>query len=583
MVVKLKDRFTKVLVTFLAFLFVFTNFPSKNVNAENTIDTIDIKAEIQDDGSVIIKDHRIFYAETGTEHYVSIGNLGDSEIYDYKVFDENGKELENVGTWNVNASLEEKTGKYGINYTNNTTELCFGIGEYGRREFTLQYKVSNFVRNLSDDYQAIYWKFINENLQPLNKATVTITNNKGYEFVYPQTRIWGFGYRGKTEIKPNELIAVTGDNFKTSDYLVFLNIFEGKVFNTNAKFGISSEDLIEKAKQVSYIYKEDAANDSGFANDYNKEYNRGFWDTIADFFPIFVPVIVGIIFTIFGIANTKRSKSKIKMPNINDVEYYREVPYNDFIKVDYITESEVSDIISALIIKWINKGLLKNDLEQVGLIFKKDQLALRILKEDVTFDSSIENDLWDMVIEASEGDGVLSQKEFNSYISRNIDDFNEWVKDISTKSRKHLLENNYLIKGQKGRIFKQITYDLKDNAKQLQRNIVGFKKYLKDFSLLNERGMSESGLWKEYMEWAAYMGIAEEVYDQFKVIDPGYVENLPYTPNTIMYTHLFARSVQNTYNYANSSSSYSSSGGGGISFGGGGGGSFGGGSGGGTR
>ena len=184
MVTKFNSNIKRILVSLLAFFLAFTFFQTKIVNAENTIESIDIKAEIQDDGSVIITDHRVFYADEGTEHYVSLGNLADSEVFDFKVFDENGKELEDVGTWDTSGTIEEKAGKSGINYIDDGLELCFGIGQYGRREFTLQYKVTNFVRNLNDDYQAVYWKFINEDLQPLDKATVTITNTKGYEFIF---------------------------------------------------------------------------------------------------------------------------------------------------------------------------------------------------------------------------------------------------------------------------------------------------------------------------------------------------------------------------------------------------------------
>jgi len=305
MVIKFNSNIKRIVVSLLVFFLAFSLF-NNTANAENTIESIDIKAEIQDDGSVIITDHRIFYADEGTEHYVSLGDLADSEVFDFKVFDENGKELEDIGRWDTSGTIEEKAGKSGINYTNDGLELCFGIGQYGRREFTLQYKVTNFVRNLNDDYQAIYWKFINEDLQPLEKATVTITNTKGYEFYYSDpssttetylelesknetetstenettleietdseeeskleletddnalnTRLWGFGFRGNTEIQPTQLTSVTEGNFSQSNYMVVLTIFEGKPFDTNGKFDITSTDLIEKAKQGSYVYKED--------------------------------------------------------------------------------------------------------------------------------------------------------------------------------------------------------------------------------------------------------------------------------------------------------------------------------------
>ena len=131
--------------------------------AENKIESIHIEANIQEDGSVIIRDHRIFYAEEGTEHYISIGNLGDSDLTAFIVYDENNNSLENVDKWDIEASFSEKAGKCGINYTDNEIELCFGLGEYGRREFTMEYKITNFIPStlpLLSNYCTKYLKLI---------------------------------------------------------------------------------------------------------------------------------------------------------------------------------------------------------------------------------------------------------------------------------------------------------------------------------------------------------------------------------------------------------------------------------------
>ena len=132
--VKLK-RFGWIL--FIA-LFLFAIASPQDVLAENQIESIHINANIQEDGSVIIRDHRIFYAEEGTEHYISLDNLGESVLLDFIVYDEEGNPLEDVGEWDVDASFSSKAGKYGINYAGSAIELCFGLGEYGRREFTIE-------------------------------------------------------------------------------------------------------------------------------------------------------------------------------------------------------------------------------------------------------------------------------------------------------------------------------------------------------------------------------------------------------------------------------------------------------------
>ena len=116
--------------------FLLVSVSPAEVHAQNKIESIQIEANIRENGSVMIRDHRIFYADQGTEHYLSLGNLGESELLSFVVYDENGQALEYNDAWDIEASFSEKAGKYGVNYTGDGLELCFGLGSYGRREFT---------------------------------------------------------------------------------------------------------------------------------------------------------------------------------------------------------------------------------------------------------------------------------------------------------------------------------------------------------------------------------------------------------------------------------------------------------------
>jgi uncharacterized membrane protein len=51
---------------------------------------------------------------------------------------------------------------------------------------------------------------------------------------------------------------------------------------------------------------------------------------------------------------------------------------------------------------------------------------------------------------------------------------------------------------------------------------LGLKKYLEDFTLLDERGMKEVTLWKDYMVWAALFGCASTVVKEMQKINPEY-------------------------------------------------------------
>ncbi len=590
--VKVK-RFGWILVfTFL--LFVFTS--QENVLAQNEIESIHIEAHLQENGSVIIRDHRIFYAEEGTEHYISLGNLGDSELVAFTVYDENYLPLEDVGRWNINASFSEKAGKYGINYVGSEIELCFGLGEYGRREFTIEYEITNFISNLADDHQSFYWQFINTDMDPIEDIQIEVLTDMSYEFVYPESRFWAFGHEGgTTEITADSLIMRSGDYFDQSDYVVLLGVFKGSPFATSHQNSETSEELIQMAmdgaKLDGYDYEDytegriPSKEESYGESIYTPGYSNTAFNLISGLIRLFIPLVfVGVLFS-YRKKNTMSKTDKFK-PTTTD-SYYREVPYEGhFINTQYFANSEVSDWISAFILKWVSEGRLQDQVEEVGLIFKRDKLALKIVQGLDLHDNGLEKRLWDMVVEAAGKDQILSEKEFNRYVSGNISSFNDWTDSIKNQSEENMIKEGYLEEFTEKvlKFFTRKVLTVTHKGQNLGDNILGFKNYLKDFSLLEEREVSHVVLWQELMIWAAYMGIAEEVYDQLKIINPNIDYEMPYDARTIIMTNNFAHAIQSTQTSANTSSTSSSfSGGGGGTFGGGGGGSFGGGSGGGTR
>ena len=112
----------------------------------------------------------------------------------------------------------------------------------------------------------------------------------------------------------------------------------------------------------------------------------------------------------------------------------------------------------------------------------------------------------------------------------------------------------------------------------------GLKRFLLDFSSIEEKEVIEVKLWEEYLMFASILGIADEVEKQIGKLCPEFNQysNIDYT-YTMLATRTFmyggVRSAANAYSAAHSSSY---SGGGGFSSFGGGGGGFSGGGGGGS-
>ena len=117
------------------------------------------------------------------------------------------------------------------------------------------------------------------------------------------------------------------------------------------------------------------------------------------------------------------------------------------------------------------------------------------------------------------------------------------------------------------------------------RKVFGLKMFLNDFTLANERHLSEVALWNDYLVYATLFGIADQVKKDMKQLNPEYLEMNQITRNLTNNT-LVPVLMATTYNSAHSVQSKvdsRSSGGGGRSSFGGGGGFSGGGHGGGVR
>lgn len=627
----------------MAIIFIIAFILSRDVEEEkvNEIPSLHIEAEIQDNGSVIIRDQRQVLAKTGTEHFISLGSLGESSLLDVTVYDGSKQALDYIYPWNIEASLKEKAGKYGIYQDDGFTEISFGLGKHGRSDFLIEYELSNFIFDLEDGHQAFYWQFINPGMDPIQDLEIRVTNASGHHYTFPETRFWAFGHGGGfTEITDQSLIMTAGDSFETDDYVVLLGIFEGRPFNTTSYRYQTSEELIEKAMVGADIdgvtyedfkagqVSQEAAPDGGVTSGNFISSNSSSYQEYTDpsqptrkdriresilsviisilfFFlqpRMLVLTVIVIILTyiglvIYAIYRDRKDRAPRFKATVAKDEYYRDIPYHgDFSETEQLTEADISNIISAYILKWFTEGRLQETSTQIGWLFKVDTLGL-ILNPDAEEPSHpAEARLWKIFLAATGDDQVLDHTELSSYAKKNLNTYLNFVNEIRKQSKAKMMEEGYLQKVIEKGFFglrKKEVIDITDKGQSLLNNIQAFKNYLRDFSLIDEREIKEASLWQDLLIWAAYLGIAEEVYDQFVISNPQFESQTPYNRELIRQTSSFSYTVHQTameeHHYRTSSSSSSSStsrsysGGGGSSASGGGSGASGGGRGGGTR
>ena len=527
-----------------------------------------INVRINKDGSADIESIMDFEPSKGTEYFVPVNNLGKSEIVNFKVSEiKNGKEVpyESLESWNTKKTREEKAKKSGVVKTDKGYELCFGFGEYQRKTFILRYRVTNFIKLLKDS-DMIYWQFVNKGLSAApGEVKLTITKGEG-SFDNTNSKIWAFGNKGTIEFSDgkivfNSLTGLTSSNYVT--VLVQLN-----------KGDITSGETIDK--DFSY-YKDLAFKGSDYTKKADKKSSNKIFYVAGG-----IIVAIVVLVKIFG-----KKKSNGYQKGDFKGEYYRDIPEKEWWKLSDILEDIGFDgqesIIRAYFLKWIQEKILIPVTEEKGLIFKKDTLALKIKSGfNNDFEEKVERKLFAMFAGAAGADGILQENEFSDYLEDrdNQEEFESIEEDLEELSNEYASKNDLFEKSSKGKY----SHTYSEKGKEFTAKLVKNYNYLKDFSLLSEREISEIKVWKSLLIYATLYDVADEVEKQLKKLSSEFLENYDvdiYSLHTAMiYSHVFSNNFLDAYSKSVQSSS---GGGGGFTSIGGGGGSFGGGSGGGTR
>jgi len=550
----------------LCTLLLLTALPAQKAFAANNVSDITVDVVLYDDGSAYITQTWNCNFNEGTEGYIPIQNLGEMTISDFLVSDVNGA-YTYVDNWDINASFDEKAGKCGIVTTDNGYELCWGITQYGERRYAIEYKINNLVGSYTD-YDGFNFQFINSGMGTLpTDVTVRIVLQNGTQLDDTNAGIWAFGFKGQIVFEDGKVIVYTEKSLSTSteSVIVMLQLNKGVISPTRTVDG-SFETVKEKAFEGSDYDNSDNSSDT--------DGDSSFFGGLIGVLSIGIPVILVILFII--------SKGK-RLTAINNLyksaAYFREVPLSGNIEASYALAQEFGqagdegNLIAAAFLKLINAGCLEPLSEKsVGFFGKeKENISLRLVRRPELSGLTAFR-LYELLEAACGSDRILQENELEKYCRKHHDVIHEIIEAAKQ------LGNDTLAK--------MGCYDTTKEAKPLGlsqngifqlQSLMGFKKYLLEFSLIGERTIAESVIWQDFLTFAALLGIADKAMEQFEKVYP---ETTVYSSNAHYY-YLIAYRYR-TASYETSQQARSAGSGGSSSFGGGGGFS-GGGSGGGAR
>lgn len=498
-----------------------------------------ILAELQPDGSAVITEQWDIDASRGTEMYLTRSNLGDIEIKGFSVIGD-GTVFINEGEWDVDRGIGEKAGRCGIVHKNDGVELCWGLGSYGHHSFTASYTMTNAVKSLND-YDKLHLQMVSPGINPSpDEVTICIKAPVGLNDT--NTRIWGFGFEGTSAFSEDgSVVFQSTEPFSRNSSAIVLLRFDKGIFASSSTEDHDFDDDLQRALEGASFEDDD------------------------DGAPLAV-LITSLLFAALCVSAVVSAEKK-KTKNIlgckkKEIKWYRDIPCEgDIIIADYILncldEMSRDTIASAMILRMIDSGIILVSSDRNGHIELSFNPAA-----DIGSLSGPERGLYDMMKEASGSDMILQHNEFRRWSARHTTRIAKWAASVPKEGQKRMTERDLIA----GKTFFA-------PGQEWARNLLGFRKYLKDFTLMKERHSIEVGLWHDTLAFAALFGIAEKVAQELKEINPkAFEETFPGDPDITFQTIRMTRLMANSITNAHASSGMSSGGfGGRTSFGGGGG------------
>ena len=594
------------------------------MQSQHILRRLDIQVVLRNDGSASVCEQRqVEVGPEGTEGYITFNDMGDIRVCDLQVSDEQDSSYVVEEDWDVDRSRERKRGRCGYHYTEEGVELCWGLGDAGERTYEICYTLTNLVKSYTD-YDGFCHSFYEVGNSPARQAHLKIRLEDD-SLTTKNAAIWTFGYHGYKGFADG-LCEATADGSMSYDeaIIVLLQLKKGLLSPSVQKEESFTETVKQKALEGSDYNLEDA----GLGSQASRPFS-GFFSSEEDDRDVmigFAAFVTSWIIILTWYTQKKKKDRKLERERLcalfstlmggkkyEELPYCRDLPCGDNLlmsgailsSIDRLAAKTGSSLLDvrynlqhlyeALVLRMVYKGTIRLEYdpdEQQHLFFIKspvlpepgedltelltrDRIGAASMSYNPTLgnsktqeakleyqgyvnDAGIEYHLQRLLYEASGDDHLLQPSELKTFVRENPMAWRPFTILLC-----ELMDNTL--------------DEQKLNADEVQQ-VVGFLRYLRDFSLVAERHIEEVALWKEYLVFATFYGIADQVRTDMKKVAPDvarldslvaveqYIEDVtPLTEaiaSTLTYVHSYMTSAEREILYASSSSSDDSSSGG---------------------
>ena len=456
---------------------------------------LDIRVVLYKNGDALISETRKMTIDSeGTECYIGLANMGQSVIKDLTVTDETGARYVYTD-WDVSESRSWKQYKCGIVTTKRCYELCWGLGAEGERTYTTTYIMTGLVRGYPDAC-AIRHVFLDTAVLPKPEhARVAITTADTTMVISDETcGLWGFKFQGELWFENGYMMAETTEPMNSEAGLYLMARFPKEMFEPTIWEEDSFEDKKEEAFEGSdYEYDEDEDDMSCFE-----------WLMFILVYGGAALLVIGsVVWRIYSVWSAKRKLNK-------NLLWYRDIPLNGnlqeankILNAYKYFNSDYNNLMSACILKLISMGIITIETKPNHKGKMEPNFVIHDYKE-IDKQPVLMRQLYKIFKESAGSDRVLEPWELKSY--------------MRSTSHQSVIDQFVTTLHAKKDLSKYPPTDKGVNE------VFGLRKFLKEFTLLDERELKEVTLWKDYMIYATLFGIADKVIKEMKQVNPAYFD-----------------------------------------------------------
>ena len=634
---------TKKILIVLMFFGIFIILGNTKSNAGSLyLNNLDFDVQINQDGSMnVTETWDISVEETNTlfktfktdsSKYSSISNVQVVEIADGT--------KKNFSQVNSIMYHVTKDCYYGLKNSQGNFEIAWGVGmddTRGTKKYQISYKVNDVIAKYQD-YAELYWQFIGSDFRiNCNKITGKILLPRNATST-DEIKVWGHteGLNGEIYAASTNTIEFELNKFYAGRYVEVRTLFPKEMISSTKR--IYSKNILDEVISEETVWADEA--------NARREEAENVEKTISTIFVVGVAIIdVLLIRKSMKIFKEASEKTKI-MPSM-EMEYYRELPrknatpaqavYEQGEILSSVSTNQMGNIFSATLLDLS----LKKYIEFAENPGDKKNIIINILKKGQDSDlEKTEKIVFRYILRASKDDTQVTIKEIEKYMKKHSSGLIGIKEDIESSTIDELKKNKlYDEKGaeEKRKFSLKVTMNMSlvlieifigislittlsyfVNEKILMVGVIsvialtilktialmkynkkitvytqsgtdekqmwiGLKKYMEDFSMLNEREIPEIAIWEHFLVYATAFGIADKVIKQLKAVykqlgrsfefdeSYGYMYFMTNNNFSSSFTNSMSSAFSSAYS-SNYSSSHSSGFGGGGGFSGGGGG-----------